>query len=127
MRNDRLLDPGRTRTLPASFSDMVNGRSLTLANEVLMLSGEIGSERLATPVVALPNLALDVGTAVSDLRRADRAKRRHAARRCQASDTRSAKSSLHVSSVPSGRRMTLSGLRARTAPSSWVTSTIAPA
>jgi hypothetical protein len=43
-----------------------------------------------------------------------------------ASETRSAKSALQVSSVPSGRMITLSGSSAWTAPSSCVTSTIAP-
>ena len=43
-----------------------------------------------------------------------------------ASATRSAKSSLHASSTPSGRTITRSGDSASTAPSSCVTSTIAP-
>ncbi|MGY1754841.1 hypothetical protein [Blastococcus sp. SYSU D01042] len=51
------------------FSDMTSGRSLDLANEVCSLSAEIGSEQLATPYVALPDLALNIGKAVSDVRR----------------------------------------------------------
>ena len=47
--------------------------------------------------------------------------------RAQASATRSTRSSDQASSSPSGSRITFSGLSAATAPSSWVTSTTAPA
>ena len=45
---------------------------------------------------------------------------------CYSSATRSRYPSSHKSSSPSGRRSTRSGSRALTAPSSWVTRTIAP-
>jgi energy-coupling factor transporter ATP-binding protein EcfA2 len=51
----------------------------------------------------------------------------HARRLCaHASETRSAYDAVHRSSTPSGRISTRSGSRACTAPSSWVTSTMAP-